>query len=146
MSAVLIPAGGVGELREALLCLLSDPIEGLAHTLTLPERELHPEWFQEDRREFERVCGVLDVVGWDAAAPAREVRLDGEHAGLLRHAVEEYLPLVEQWLAEAKPQRLRSEHRRSVQAMWSLLEELPGEDTPGEQDEPGEDHGEREGV
>jgi hypothetical protein len=135
MTAVLIPVGGVGELREALLCLLSDPVEGLAHTLTLPERELHPEWFGEDRREFERVCGVLDTIGWDAAAPARDVQLDGEHAGLLRQAVEEYLPLVEGWLAEAKPQRLRSEHRRSVQAMWSLLEELPGEHEHGEQHE-----------
>jgi hypothetical protein len=140
-ATVLIPAAGVGDVREALLCLLGDPLEALSNTLTLPEHELHPEWFQEDRREFERMCRLLDVVGWDAAAPARQVQLAGEHAGLVRRAVEDYLPLVEGWLAEAKPQRLRQEHRNSVQAMWSLLQELPGEHAPDEQEEiPDEDH------
>ena len=130
MTAVLIPAAGVGEVREALLCLLGDPLEALSHALTVPERELHPEWFQEERREFERICGLLDVVGWDAAAPASSVTLAGEHTRMLRSAVEDYLPLVEGWLAEADTLRVRQEHRNSVQAMWSLLEELGGEHTP----------------
>jgi hypothetical protein len=139
-ATVLIPAAGVGDVREALLCLLGDPLEALSHALTVPERELHPEWFHDERREFERICGLLDVVGWDAAAPARAVTLAGEHAGLVRSAVEDYLPMVEQWLAEAKPQRLRQEHRQSVQAMWSLLEELDGEHAPEEPEPAGEDH------
>lgn len=137
---VLIPAAGVGEVREALLCLLGDPLEALSHALTVPERELHPEWFQEDRREFERICGLLDVVGWDAAAPASSVALAGEHAGVLRSAVEDYLPMVEQWLAEADTLRVRQEHRDSVQAMWSLLGELGGEHAPEEPEPAGEDH------
>ena len=139
-ATVLIPAAGVGDVREALLCLLGDPLEALSHALTLPERELHPEWFHDERREFERVCGLLDAVGWDAAAPARAVQLAGEHAGMVRRAVEDYLPMVEQWLAEADTLRIRQEHRDSVQAMWSLLEELGGEHTPDEHHDDGEDH------
>jgi len=135
-ATVLIPAAGVGDVREALLCLLGDPLEALSHALTVPERELHPEWFHDERREFERVCGLLDAVGWDAAAPARQVALAGEHAGMVRRAVEDYLPMVEQWLAEADTLRIRQEHRDSVQAMWSLLGELPGEHAAGD----GEDH------
>jgi hypothetical protein len=129
---VLIPAAGVGDVREALLCVLGDPLQALSHALTVPERELHPEWFLEDRHEFERMCGLLDLLGWDGAAPARAVELAGEHTGMVRRAVEDYLPLVEQWLAEAKLQRLRQGHRQSVQAMWSLLQELPSEHAPSE--------------
>ncbi len=132
---VLIPAAGVGDVREALLCLPGDPLEALSHALTVPERELHPEWFHDERREFERVCGLLDAVGWDAAAPARAITLAGEHAGMVRRAVEDYLPMVEQWLAEADTLRIRQEHRDSVQAMWSLLGELGGEHTPDEDDD-----------
>ena len=66
---------------------------------------------------------------------------------MVRRAVEDYLPMVEQWLAEAKPQRLRQEHRDSVQAMWSLLEELPGEHTPNEPEHTHEeDHDDETGA
>jgi hypothetical protein len=63
-STLSIPAAGIADTREALLCLLNRPVEAIAHTLTLPERELRPEWFEDDRRDFVevwpwrlRVCG-----------------------------------------------------------------------------------------
>jgi hypothetical protein len=48
-STLAIPATGTAVTREALLNLLSQPVQALAHTLTLPERELHPDWFEADR-------------------------------------------------------------------------------------------------
>ena len=124
-STVTIPAAGIADTREALLFLLGRPLEAMAHALTLPERELHPEWFEGDREHFEQVCRLLDVIGWDAAAPVRKVEVSGEDARTIREAVEDYLPMVEQWLCEAKQLRVRREHRDSVQAMWSLLAALP---------------------
>lgn len=123
-STVTIPAVAVADTREALLCLLNQPVEAIAHTLTLPERELHPEWFEDDRRDFNEVCRLLDVIGWDAAASSRKVEVSGEDARTISEAIEDYLPLVEQWLPEAKALRTRREHRDSVQAMWTLLAAL----------------------
>jgi hypothetical protein len=124
-STVTIPAVGIADTREALLCLLNRPVEAIAHTLIVPERELHPEWFEDDRRHFERVCRLLDTIGWDAGEPARKVEVSGEDARTIREAIEDYLPLVEQFLCEAKQLRIRREHRDSVQAMWALLAVLP---------------------
>jgi hypothetical protein len=124
-STVTIPAAGIADTREALMCLLDRPVESIRHALTLPERELHPEWFEDDRRYFEEVCRLLDTIGWDAAAPARKVEVTGEDASTIRGAIEEYLPLVEQWLHEATKLRTRREFRDSVQAMWTLLDALP---------------------
>jgi hypothetical protein len=123
-STVTIPAAGIADTREALLCLLNRPVEAIGHTLTLPERELHPEWFEDDRRDFGEVCRLLDVIGWDAGAPARKVEVTTADARMIRAAVEDYLPMVEQWLCEAKELRRRREHRESVQAMWTLLAAL----------------------
>lgn len=123
-TTLVIPAAGIGDVREALLCLLNEPVEGIKETLSLPERELHPEWFEDDRRQFEQVCRLLDVIGWDADAPSRKIKVAVEHAELLREAIEDYLPLVEVWLPEAKALRERREHRDSVQAMCSLLATL----------------------
>jgi hypothetical protein len=124
-STVTIPAGGIADTREALLCLLNRPVEAIGHTLTLPEHELHPEWFEEDRRHFEQVCRLLDAIGWDAAAVPRKVEVTIEDGRTIREAIEDYLPLVEQWLCEATALRKRRELRDSVQAMWSLLDALP---------------------
>lgn len=120
-STVTISAAGIANTREALLCLLNEPVEAIKYTLTLPERELHPEWFEDDRRQFDQVCRLLDLIGWDASAPTRKVEVSGEDAHEIRGAIEGYLPMVEQWLHEATTLRTRREHRRSVQAMCSLL-------------------------
>jgi len=124
-STVTIPASGIAETREALLCLLNRPVEAIGNTLTLPERELHPEWFEDDRRHFEDVCRLLNAISWDAAAPPREVEVTSKDALTIRGAIEDYLPLVEHWLPEAKALRTRREHRDSLQAMWALLDALP---------------------
>lgn len=123
-STVTIPAGGIADTREALLNLLNRPVERIAHTLTVPERELYPEFFEDDRRDFNEVCRLLDVIGWDAAAPARKVEVTATDARTIREAIEDYLPMVEQWLCEARQLRIRREHRESVQAMWTLLAAL----------------------
>jgi hypothetical protein len=123
-STLTIPAVGIADAREALLYLLNRPVEAIAHTLTLPERELHPEWFEDDRRHFEGVCRLLDLIGWDARTPPRKLQATSEDAPTIREAIEGYLPLVEQWLSEATKLRTRHEHRDSVHAMWSLLTAL----------------------
>ena len=124
-STVTISATGIGVAREALLCVLNEPVEALGHTLTLPERELHPEWFEEGRWRFEQVCRMLDMIGWDTAAAPRKVEVTTEDAHEIRGAIEDYLPMVEQWLHEATTLRTRREHRDGVQAMWALLDVLP---------------------
>jgi hypothetical protein len=124
-STLTIPATGIRDAREALLCLLNEPVESLAHTLTLPEHELHPEWFEDGRRQFDQICRLLDVIGWDASAPPRKVEIAGEDAPTIRRAIDGYLPMVEEWLAEASQLRKRREHRDSVQAMWTLLAAFP---------------------
>lgn len=68
---------------------------------------------------------MLDAIGWDAAVPSRKVEVTSKDALTIREAIEGYLPLVEQWLPEAKALRTRREHRDSVQAMWALLAALP---------------------
>jgi hypothetical protein len=123
-STVTIPAAVVADTREALLCLLNRPVEAISQTLAMPERELHPEWFEDDRRHFGEVCGLLDAIGWDAAVASRKVEVTSKEALTIREAIEGYLPLVEQWLPEAKALRTRREHRDSVQAMWALLAAL----------------------
>jgi len=120
-STVTIPAAGIAGAREALLCLLNEPAESIVDTLTRAEYELHPEWFEPDRRQFEEICRLLDVIGWDAGAPARKVEVTSWGAHTVRNAIEGYLPMVEQWLSEATKLRKRRQHRDSVQAMWSLL-------------------------
>lgn len=130
---VTLPAAGVAEVREALLCALGEQVEAIGHSLTLPEHELHPEWFEGARRRFEEVCRLLDTIGWDAAAAPRTVEVTREDAQTICGAVEDYLPLVEQWLCEAGALRRRREHRDSVRAMWSLLAVLRG--AAGEQEQ-----------
>lgn len=123
-STVTIPAAGIADTREALLYLLNRPLEAIANTLTLPERELHPEWFEQDRRDFEEICGLLDRIGWDAGASPRKVEVTSKNAHTIHGAIEDYLPMVEQWLSEATELRTRRKHRDSAQAMWSLLTAL----------------------
>ena len=57
----------------------------------------------------------------------QRTRVDVSHedARTIRLAIEDYLPMVEQWLCEATKLRTRREHRDSVQAMWTLLAALP---------------------
>src|ERR1700689_4625020 len=99
-STVTIPAAVVADTREPLLCLLNRPGEAVSQTLAMPERELHPERFEDDRRHFGEVCGGLDTTGWDPALPSRKVQVTSEDAPTIREAIEGYLPLVEQWLPE----------------------------------------------
>jgi hypothetical protein len=124
-STVTIPATGIGVTLIALLCLLREPVEAIGHTLTLHEHELHPEWFENNRWRFEEICRLLDAIGWDAAAAPRKVEVNGKDARTIRGAIQDYLPMVEQWLHEATTLRTRREHRDSVQAMWALLDVLP---------------------
>jgi hypothetical protein len=97
-----IPADLIPDVRVALQCMLGDGTEAISSALTFPERELHPEWFVRGRDEIERTCALLDEIGWDGALRPQATRIDAEtHGATLRDALERYLPLVENWLAEA---------------------------------------------
>jgi hypothetical protein len=98
-----IPAAVIPEVREALLCILGDAVDDIGSALTHPGRELSPEWFVKGRGEFERACGLLDLIGWDGWLRPQDTTVDFvEHAATLKDALERYLPLVENWRDEAE--------------------------------------------
>ncbi len=119
-----VPATVIAEVREALLGVLNDAVEAMTETLAQAEHELHPEWFEDDRRRFEGVCRLLDAIGWDAGSAATEIEVPCDDAPMIREAVEGYLATVEGWVPETGELRRRREHRSSVQAMLALLESL----------------------
>jgi hypothetical protein len=96
MSTTLtIPANVISDVREALFCLMGDATHEIVGTLTQPERELYPEWFETDRRRLEDVFALLDLIGWAADGESREVEVDPrEHGRSLKEAVDGYLPLL----------------------------------------------------
>jgi hypothetical protein len=107
-----IPADFIPDVRAAVLCMLGDGTESIAHALALPEHELHPEWFVKGRDETERTCTLLDEIGWDGTLRPQATSVDlDQHGATLREALERYLPLVENWLEEAPlNDRWRAEH------------------------------------
>jgi hypothetical protein len=108
---VEIPADLIPEVRVALQCMLGDGTEAISRALTFPERELHPEWFVQGRHEIEHTFELLDEIGWDGSLRPQATSIDpNTHGATLREALERYLPLVENWLAESDlNDRLRAE-------------------------------------
>jgi hypothetical protein len=103
MSTTLtIPADVVADLRVALFCLMGDATQGIDQALVHPDRERHPEWSADHRRQLGRVFATLDLVGWSAGDDRRDVEIDVcDHGQTLKEALEEYLPLLEDQEAEA---------------------------------------------
>jgi len=103
MSTTLtIPAKLIPDLRESLFSLMGDASEEIERTLTHPDRELNPEWFEKERKQLEDVFALLDLTGWPADGESREVEVDLRRFGLsLKEALESFLPLIEGELEEA---------------------------------------------
>jgi hypothetical protein len=97
-----IPAELIPDVREGLFSLLGDAAEAILHALEQPESQRRREWFAADREQLRCVFALLDLTGWDAAPEAGAVPVDlREHGGTLRHALDGYLPLLEDQEREA---------------------------------------------
>jgi hypothetical protein len=131
-----IPAGVIADVREGLFCLLGGAAEAILQTLEQPDREYHPDWFHEDRRLLGQVLALLDVIGWDASREPADVQVNvPEHSATLKDAVEGYLPLLEDRVADADARA--SEGRQvphddparrlsALRAFRAILERHPG--------------------
>jgi hypothetical protein len=97
-----IPAELIPEVRTAVQCMLGDGTASISDFVTLPEHELHPEWFIQGRDEFEHTCALLDEIGWDGSLRPQATRIDLErHGATLREALGRYLPIAEDRLTDA---------------------------------------------
>jgi hypothetical protein len=97
-----IPSDVLPDVREGLFCLMGDATQGLDQALIFRDRELHPEWFADDRRQLERVFAMLDLIGWEAGTGSRAVEVElGEYGQTLKEALGAYLPILEDQEAEA---------------------------------------------
>jgi BMFP domain-containing protein YqiC len=103
MSTTLtIPADVLADVRVALFCLMGDATQGIDQALVHPDRERHPEWFADHRRQLGRVFATLDLVGWAEGDDSRDVEIDvRDHGQTLKEALNGYLPLLEDQEAEA---------------------------------------------
>lgn len=103
MSTTLtIPAKLVPDVRESLFSLMGDAAEEIGRTLTHPDRELYPEWFEKERKQLEDVFALLDLIGWPADGESREVEVDLRRYGQsLNDALASFLPVIESELEEA---------------------------------------------
>jgi hypothetical protein len=66
-----------------------------------PNRD--PEWLAPGRDMFDRVCELLDLIGWDGTLRSQSTSVPlGERGATLMNALEGYLPLVETELEEVE--------------------------------------------
>lgn len=97
-----IPAKLIPDIRKSLFSLMGDAAEEIERTLTHPDRELYPEWFENERKQLEDAFALLDLIGWPADGESREVEVDLRRFRLsLKEALGGFLPLIEAELEEA---------------------------------------------
>jgi hypothetical protein len=103
MSTTLtIPADVLPDVREGLYGLLGVAADGIGSYLVHPDRDAMVDGFVEARSQLERAFPVFDLVGWTTRDHRQNVDVDlAEHGKTLKDAVQEHLPLLETWEAEA---------------------------------------------
>jgi hypothetical protein len=96
MSTTLtIPADIVPDVREGVLSLMGDATEQIDRAVIRPGRELHPEWFEQGRRQLEQVFALLDLVGWASDSAPHPITLDlREHGLTLKEAAEHHVSFL----------------------------------------------------
>jgi hypothetical protein len=103
MSTTLtIPADVIPDIREGLYGLLGVAADRISSYLVNPDRDAMVDGFIEARSQLERVFPLFDLVGWSTREQPHSIDVDvAEHGQTLKDAVQEYLPHLETWEAEA---------------------------------------------
>lgn len=133
MSTTLtVPAPIVGHLRCGLHSELGQAAAEIDGLSVLPEREAHPEWFEEPLRQLDAVRALLDVIGWGEPAVSEPVEVDLDRhraaliaalAGLLE--IERDLLDVDTSFEGAERQRERAGHAVSEIESFLADNDLP---------------------
>jgi hypothetical protein len=102
MSGLYIPESVLPDVREAILSALHDALQDMEEPLTLPERDRHPEWFPEGRRDIEHIWALLDLTGWRETDETRDLELDlQEYGQTVLITAANHHDLYETWEKEA---------------------------------------------
>ncbi|HEX4837144.1 MAG TPA: hypothetical protein VFV03_01260 [Solirubrobacteraceae bacterium] len=89
-------------LRSGLITVLAIAAQGISANAAFPDREQHPDWYSDPRRNLEAACAVLDVIGWADTEQGTDIEIDlHEHHGALEEALESVLRTAESDLNEA---------------------------------------------
>jgi hypothetical protein len=90
------------DVREAVLSVLHDALQDQEEPLTRPERERHPEWFVEGRKDIEHAWALLDLISWGDPDQEADLELDLEEYGrTLLIAAQNHADLYPTWEDEA---------------------------------------------
>jgi Tfp pilus assembly protein PilN len=122
---VTVPAELVGALRNALHSVLGEAAEEVSAVSVTPDRERHPERYQEPRMMLEGACGLLDMIGWVAPSLACAAQIDlVEHRAVLLRGLEVMLDLADAELADVEAVEARRAARREASVRAATIERV----------------------
>jgi hypothetical protein len=99
---LLLPAWIQAPLRSGLIAVLAIAAQGISANAAFPEREQHPDWYSDHRKNLEAACALLDVIGWADTEQSTDIEIDlHEHHWALEEALESLLRTAESDLNEA---------------------------------------------
>lgn len=99
---LLLPTWIQAPLRSGLITVLATAAQRIAANAAFPEREQHPEWYSDPRKNLEAACTLLDVIGWADSEQGTDIEIDlHEHHWALEEALESLLRTAESDLQEA---------------------------------------------
>jgi ribosome-binding protein aMBF1 (putative translation factor) len=101
-ATLTVPAEMVGHLRKGAYIVLGHAAHAIAQITERPDRERHPERYEEPREHFNRICALLDLIGWGDPEQATDIRVDlREHRWALTEALDEALKIADADMEEA---------------------------------------------
>ncbi len=73
---VTVPAELVDQLHQGAFAAIGAAAHAIDGVAFSGKRGAHPEWFRGPSEDLRELCGLLDAIGWEGAAPEVDVRLD----------------------------------------------------------------------